>query len=161
MNKERIAELADYIENQTVDFPSDFYDEPNTEFKNKRFFWMSDYVDFIFNDDNQPCGTAACVAGSCLLMYAESNNYSRHKIEMEDADGFARDYLELTWFQAKDLFNPTGIIHGDNYMGLSDIKKKHAIFVLREMAKYNQPLMERGYIIGLWCDAFDCHGLEG
>ena len=107
MNRKRLADLADIIENDRL---------PNVVFD------MSTVAERR-RDINQKCGTAACIAGYALCA-AYGNRKAR---ELDCATARAAHILGLTDKQSNDLFFPDGW-----YLGKT---KAEAVRVLRHAAK--------------------------
>ena len=152
MNSERLRESADFIENEMTDVKMDWR-------KNKgNVFFMSGYFNSIRDNKGALCGTAACVAGSIYIMKKshEAVVSEMYKHAGLNTHEFAEEYLELDWGQATSLFLPKTIVYKRETIGLRDIRKKHAIYVLRKMADMNdnkEPVT--GTMIDvLWDEAF-------
>ena len=139
-NSENARKLADWIQKETVDLQLDA--NSNWTFSKKRYaFNMADYITVIRDSESQKnyCGTAACIAGSCVLMQSfETINdvpaFEAINVQSVNAEEIATDYLGITQNVANELFSPQWFEFADKVISIANIRKKHAIHVLRNLA---------------------------
>ena len=152
MNASNICRLANFIANNMEDFhpPIHKYD-----YQTGQVFDMELYLSTLVDDEASPCGTAGCIAGSIELM---------RKTEMyqgltDQATITAASFLGLTHSQGTELFAPKDIIvkgiekYSFKKYKWKDIKKKHAVYVLRNMVTKKE--IYHGLIDKLWERAFE------
>lgn len=104
MNKERILELADLIENQA------FADE-GVGF-NMSYYYLTNSSGLEVKDyAGHPCGTAACIAGHAWLAAQRGTDGHVHTLDKiigprGETEYEAKKYLGLNWRVAEELFIP-------------------------------------------------------
>lgn len=109
MNKDRMLQLADYIE----DLPEHKFEmqywisqKVKKEYSNGEEYWKTDYAP-VFNVDIflEPldCGTACCIAGWATAI---ENNFKPIAMMQDDKtiEDRGREWLDLTYAQANNLF---------------------------------------------------------
>ena len=107
MNKERMFELADLIENADKDqfhLGSWFgYRDPESGYWNSESTYFGKIGNYFSQGPNElTCGTTACVAGWAVAMkYSFDTSLYLDTVSIQDT---ATDYLDLTTGQADRLF---------------------------------------------------------
>lgn len=108
MNVDNISLVINTISNPNVYFNMDCY-----------------FEDF---DENNMCGTPACIAGHAYFLNNEGKDSC---VKDEDVDQSAIDFLGLTRKQADELFYPDRFLDSSNmHIYYTDITRKQAINTL-------------------------------
>ena len=168
MNLSEIKSLINYIETLD-DAPWDFLNGDSIEADHKEYFYMPDYIIQAHNHEGNYCGTAGCLAGSYLMMKSRFDGRGEMQSDLfsdkSDKDDFqdpdvipvdkiAAEGLGLNGEQKNELFNPPNIwIDNEVLCTHHDIKKKHAIYVLKGLLLL-EGVASSVDIQQLWRDAF-------
>ena len=134
MNSEKLRNVAQLIESESSDVAF--------EKKAKYRFAMEAFWQF----DSQYCKTVCCIAGSTVLLQAKDDPELLKRIEnatdlpkSQIVSKTAQEFLDLQNAEARALFVPNAFqvkqsSRKNRTVYIDTLKKKHAVFVLREIA---------------------------
>ena len=147
MNRENINQLIKFVENDSTNYA----EVDSLKLCKSRFlFTMS-----VFLENYDGCKTACCLAGSAAILSKRidwedkfTSNIQIEKIGME--------FLGINEETADALFIPDKFIYEGETVTLENIRKKHALFLLKNLVVMTKATPAN--IRRLWRDAFESEG---
>lgn len=129
LNKARLLELADKIEEEVVGFNMELW---ITKANGERI--PDNRLDSSLQTDKLKmatcdCGTVACIAGLAIICYA-SPDEKASLVWTTDIPHLAGKLLGMTWVQSQQLFQAS-----NSYRNLGSLTREDAVRTLRHFAK--------------------------